>query len=209
MSKTTPMNIFAVNEDPIIAARNLPDKLVVKMPSESAQMLCPWAFKQHNALISKPDGGFYGTKGFAHHPCTLWQYEDPANVAWLLLHAFGLCAAYTERYSKNHGILPALFQLAQLYEEKHGLPSEHFKHHTPFALAMPVQFKNEDDRVGSYRNYINKSKGYAVWRYTKPPDWWSEEVHLPVRIEYLNQREIRKNLKKSKNDQHSGLSPTL
>jgi hypothetical protein len=201
------MNIFAVDEDPIIAARALPDKLVVKMPTESVQMLAPWAFNTHGALMSKPDGGHYGTKGFAHHPCTKWQYEDPANVAWLLLHAFGLCAAYTERYGKNHGILPALFQLAQLYEEKHGLPSDHFKSHTPFPLAMPAQFKNESDHVGSYRRYVNEAKGYAEWRYTEPPKWWDEELHRPVREEYLQQR-ASKRLKKAK-DEHPTVSAAL
>lgn len=201
------MNIFAVDEDPIIAARALPDKLVVKMPIESVQMLAPWAFNTHGVLISKPDGGHYGTKGYAHHPCTKWQYEDPANVAWLLLHAFGLCAAYTERYGKNHGILPALFQLAQLYEEKHGLPSEHYKSHTPFPLAMPAQFKDENDRTGSYRRYMNGAKGYAEWRYTEPPKWWDVELHRPVREEYLQQR-AAKRLKKAK-DEHPKLSSSL
>lgn len=201
------MNIFAVDEDPIIAARALPDKLVVKMPVESAQMLCPWAFNTHGVLIAKPQGGVYGTKGYAHHPCTLWQYEDPANVAWLLLHAFGLCGAYTERYGKNHGILPALFQIANLYEEKHGLPSEHFKHHTPFALAMPAQFKNEDDRVGSYRRYVNETKGYAMWRYCEPPTWWNEELHAPVREEYENQRALKRS--KKVKDEHPSLQTTL
>jgi hypothetical protein len=170
-------------------------------------MLAPWAFNTHGALISKPDGGHYGTKGYAHHPCTKWQYEDPANVAWLLLHAFGLCAAYTERYGKNHGILPALFQLAQLYEEKHGLPSEHFKSHTPFPLAMPAQFKNESDRVGSYRRYMNEAKGYAEWRYTEPPKWWNDELHRPVREEYLNQRASKRS-KKAK-DEHPRVPATL
>jgi hypothetical protein len=201
------MNIFAVDEDPIIAARALPDKLVVKMPIESVQMLAPWAFNTHGVLISKPDGGHYGTKGYAHHPCTKWQYEDPANVAWLLLHAFGLCAAYTERYGKNHGILPALFQLAQLYEEKHGLPSDHFKSHTPFPLAMPAQFKDENDRTGSYRRYMNGAKGYAEWRYTEPPKWWNEELHRPVREEYLQQR-ASKRLKKAK-DEHPRVPATV
>jgi hypothetical protein len=203
------MNIFAVDENPIVAARALPDKLVVKMPVESAQMLCPWAFNTHGVLISKPQGGVYGTKGFANHPCTKWQYEDPANVAWLLLHAFGLSAAYTERYGKNHGILPALFQIAQLYEEKHGLPSEHFKHHTPFAMAMPEQFKDENDRVGSYRRYVNETKGYAVWRYTEPPTWWDNDRHGPCRMEYLNLQESKKKSKKIKDEQHSFLSATL
>jgi hypothetical protein len=192
------MNIFAVDEDPIVAARMLPDKLVVKMPTESIQMLCPWAFKTHGVLITKPEeaeGDTYGTKGFAHHPCTLWQYEDPANVAWLLLHAFGLCAAYTERYGKNHGALPALFQLAQLFEEKHGLPSKMFKHHTPFPQAMPDEHKVEGDAVAAYRKYINCEKGYAVWNFSEKPSWWSEELHKPCRDEYLKQRELKKQLK--------------
>ena len=170
-------------------------------------MLAPWAFNTHGVLISKPDGGHYGTKGFAHHPCTKWQYEDPANVAWLLLHAFGLCAAYTERYGKNHGVLHALFQLAQLYEEKHGLPSNHFKSHTPFPLAMPDQYKDENDRVGSYRRYMNEAKGYAEWRYTEPPSWWSESAHAPVREEYLKQRASKRS--KKVKDEHPRVPATL
>ena len=199
------MNIFAVDEDPILAARALPDKLVVKMPTESIQMLCPWAFNTHQSLIAKPTGGHYGTKGFANHPCTKWQYEDPANVAWLLLHAFGLAAAYTERYGKNHGVLPALLQLANLFEEKHGLPSDQFKHHTPFALAMPDEYKDENDRVGSYRRYINCSKGYAVWRYTEPPQWWDVDLHRPCREEYLKLQESKKKSRKAK-DEHQDVS---
>jgi hypothetical protein len=34
------MNIFALNEDPIISAKQHFDKHVVKMPTELAQMLC-------------------------------------------------------------------------------------------------------------------------------------------------------------------------
>ena len=201
------MNIFAVDEDPIIAARALPDKLVVKMPTESLQLLTPWAFNAHGVLIAKPEGGTYGTKGFAHHPCSKWQYEDPANVAWVIMHAFGLAAAYTERYGRNHGVLNGLFQIAQLFEEKHGMPSEQFKHHTPFALAMPDRFKDENDRVGSYRRYVNEAKGYAVWRYTEPPSWWDDELHRPCREEYLKLRESKKS--KRVKDEHQVVSATV
>lgn len=203
------MNIFAVDDDPIIAARALPDKLVVKMPIESLQMLSPWAFNTHGLLIQKPDGGNYGTKGFANHPCTRWQYEDPANAAWLLLHAFGLCAAYTERYGRNHAVLPALFQLAQIYEEKHGLPSVDAKNHTPFALAMPDEYKDFNDRIGSYRRYVNCAKGYAVWRYTEPPKWWDPTLHAPCRELYLKQREEKRLSRKKIRDEHQVLSSTV
>ena len=205
------MNIFAVDEDPILAARMLPDKLVVKMPVESAQMLCPWAFNTHGILIAKPDGGHYGTRGFANHPCTKWQYEDPANVAWLILHAFGLCAAYTERYGKNHAILPALVQIAHLFEEKHGTPSSMFRHHTPFPQAMPEAFKMEGNSVAAYRKYLNCAKGYAVWNYSERPHWWSDELHEPCRTEYLQQQQLKKQAKAKAKDElkHSSVSSSL
>ena len=116
------MNIFAVNNDPILAARDLPDKLVVKMPTESLQLLTPWAFNTHGVKIEKPgpDGQlalleserqYYGTKGFAHHPCAKWLYESPANVHWLLEHAFGMVDEYWQRYNKYHGTIHGLNQI--------------------------------------------------------------------------------------------------
>jgi hypothetical protein len=57
------VNIFAVNDDPRLAARDLPDKLIVKMPTESIQLLTPWAFNTHGVYIQKPDGTNYGIKG--------------------------------------------------------------------------------------------------------------------------------------------------
>jgi len=70
------MNIFAVHEDPQIAGSSLPDKLVVKMTTESLQLLTPWAFNTFGVKIEKPglsgqlallesEKLFYGTKGFA------------------------------------------------------------------------------------------------------------------------------------------------
>ena len=49
------MNIFAVHENPVVAARALPDKLVVKMPTESLQLLTPWIYNNFNIKIEKPD----------------------------------------------------------------------------------------------------------------------------------------------------------
>ena len=42
---------------------------------------------------------------------------------------------------------------------------------TPFALAMPEEFKC-GDAVTSYRAYY-KSKPFAKWEYSKQPRWWS------------------------------------
>jgi hypothetical protein len=184
------MNIFAVHANPGVAARSLPDKLVVKMPTESLQLLTPWAYNKHGAYIQKPDGTNYGIKGFAHHPCAKWLYESPANVHWLLEHAFGMADEYWQRYNKYHGTLHGLNQIRTLVYKNHN--KDNSKDHTPFVMAMPEEFKVPGDPVTAYRNYINGYKGYAEWRYSKKPDWWDETKHEPVRNQYLALREAKR-----------------
>ena len=184
------MNIFAVNEDPRLAARDLPDKLVVKMPTESLQLLTPWAFNTHGVYTRKPDGTTYGIKGFAHHPCAKWLYESPSNVHWLLEHAFGMADEYWQRYNKDHGTLCGLNQIRTLVYKEHN--KEDSRDHTEFVQAMPDEFKIPGDAVTAYRNYINGYKGYAEWRYSKKPDWWEEAMHEPVRKQYLAEREAKR-----------------
>ena len=184
------MNIFAVNNNPRLAARDLPDKLVVKMPTESVQLLTPWAFNTHGVYIQKPDGNEYGTKGFAHHPCAKWLYESPANVVWLYEHADEMCDEYTRRYGKVHGVSYALVQLHGLINWHY--PDTNWTDRTDFPQAMPDEFKVPGDPVTAYRNYINGYKGYAVWNYSEKPDWWDEKKHEPIRKQYLQEREAKR-----------------
>jgi hypothetical protein len=192
------MNIFAVNNDPRLAACDLPDKLIVKMPTESLQLLTPWAFNTHGVYIQKPDGTNYGIKGFAHHPCSKWLYIDPANAAWVISHGLAMCFEYSRRYGdKTHGSQLGLLQVRKLFIHKHPgvLPSQH----TEFVQAMPDEFKVPGDPVTAYRNYINGYKGYAEWRYSEKPGWWDEAKHEPVRKQYLAEREAKRMLKKNVN----------
>jgi hypothetical protein len=199
------MNIFAVNNNPQLAAHDLPDKLIVKMPTESVQLLTPWAFNAHNVYIQKPDGTNYGIKGYAHHPCAKWLYESPANVVWLLHHAFEMTEEYTRRYGKEHGTRYALDQLDELVLEYY--PRVSWGAHTEFVQAMPEEFKIPGDATQAYRNYINGYKGYAVWNYSEKPDWWDESLHEPVRQQYLAEREAKRI--KRQNDKHSRVPSTV
>ena len=201
----TTVNIFAVNDDPRLAACDLPDKLIVKMPTESLQLLTPWAFNTHGVKIEKPgqkelfesDKKYYGIKGFAHHPCAKWLYESPANVHWLLEHAFGMADEYWQRYNKYHGTLHGLNQIRTLIYRNHN--ADYSRDHTEFVQAMPEEFKVPGDAVTAYRNYINGYKGYAEWRYCGKPDWWDEAKHEPVRQQYLLEKEAKRMLKKNVN----------
>jgi hypothetical protein len=193
------VNIFAVNDDPRLAACDLPDKLIVKMPTESLQLLTPWAFNVHGVHIQKPDGTNYGTKGFAHHPCAKWLYENPANVAWLISHGLAMCSEYSRRYgNKTHGAQLGLLKVRKLFI--HEYPGVYPVDHTEFVQAMPDEFKVPGDPVTAYRNYINGYKGYAEWRYSEKPEWWDEAKHEPVRKQYLAEREAKR--MKRKHEHH-------
>jgi hypothetical protein len=209
------VNIFAVNNDPALAARDLPDKLVVKMPTESLQLLTPWAFNTHGVKIEKPGQGelfdsnkkYYGVKGFAHHPCAKWLYESPANVVWLWIHAYEMTKEYQRRYGREHGVVFALHQLDAVLSKHYDVETIHWSDRTDFPQAMPEEFKIAGDPVTAYRNYINGYKGYAEWNYSEKPDWWDETKHEPVRKKYLAERE-EKRLRR-KNDKYPRVPPTV
>lgn len=152
------MNIFVVDNDPKIAARQLCDKHVVKMILESAQMLCS-AFENGEAPYKR---------SFYNHPCTKWARESQANYEWLLTHAYELCEEYFNRYGKIHKSLDAIDWCDNNYH-KLNLPNVGL---TTFAQAMPDEYKN-DNAVKAYRDYYNGEKSYfAKWTNQLVPDWF-------------------------------------
>jgi len=162
------MNIFAVEKCPHKAAQALPDKLVVKMPLESAQMLCT----AHRVLSGDEycdERGMYKT-AHINHPCSIWTRTSDANYYWLFEHFAALCEEYTKRYNKVHLSQTKLFDaLLELpLNIKHGKL-------TKFALAMPDQYKEPDDHILSYRQYMIAEKEYALWaKGTPKPRWWKD-----------------------------------
>ena len=145
------MNIFVVNKNPKIAARDLCDKHVVKMILESAQMLCS-AFESGEAPYRR---------AYYNHPCTKWSRESQTNYEWLLAHAYGLCEEYFLRYGKIHKSLDAI-DWCDNNSHKLGLAQKLGL--TPFAQAMPDKYK-DSDVVKAYRDYYNGEKSYfAEWR---------------------------------------------
>jgi|TARA_Y100000593_G_scaffold83638_1_gene157833 hypothetical protein len=152
------MNIFVVDKDPKRSAQELCDKHVVKMILESAQMLC--------AVF--PNGDAPYKRAFYNHPCTKWARESKENYKWLLDHANAMCGEYTRRYGKIHKSSDIIKWCGFNYD-KLNLPSKGL---TPFAQAMPEQYKN-NCAVAAYRAYYNGEKAYfATWRTRKTPDWF-------------------------------------
>lgn len=149
------MNIFVLDLDPKKAAEYHADIHISKMILESAQML------------STVLGGPY-KKTHQNHPCTVWVGESMGNAEWLFELAYHLNREWRKRYkhSVNHKSYEVIEGIV-LDNKWIELPDMGL---TPFAQAMPEQFKRNDP-VASYRDYY-KSKTFARWDHGPTPDWW-------------------------------------
>ena len=100
-----------------------------------------------------------------HHPCTIWVSKSLSNWVWLRHLTAYLNEEYRYRYNKkqNH----KSYDLANILP----LPNIPDIGLTPFAQAMPPQYRNECV-VTAYRDYYHGEKaGFATWK-TETPNWW-------------------------------------
>lgn len=151
------MNIFAVHEDPKVAARMLCDRHVVKMILESVQMLSTVIHKSGESGPTKPT--------HHNHPCTQWAGCSRENYMWLWEHLGELCTEYTSRYKKIHSYQQ---HLDTLFTYSNNLPSSGLD---PFAQAMPEKYKNPN-AIKAYRDYYRGEKTWAKWKLGNEPEWW-------------------------------------
>ena len=153
------MNIFKLDESPVVSAKYACDKHVVKMILESAQMLCS----------VQPEGTAPYKRSFYNHPCTKWVRESARNYEWLLLHAYALCDEYTRRYGKVHKT-EAVIEWCD--NNRPELPNIEM---TEQPTCMPDYCKTESV-VDSYRKYyINEKAKFAKWKDGNIPSWFIVE----------------------------------
>lgn len=88
------MNIFATDPDPIVCARNLDDKRVVKLTLEAAQLLC-------SSMHDRDGDAPYKDIGRQCPWFIEWLRSD-VNYAWLHQHFCALTAEYNHRYDRIH-----------------------------------------------------------------------------------------------------------
>jgi len=189
------MNIFIVHEDPVIAAQMLCDQHVVKMVTESVQMLSTCHRVLDGVMSKQPsnsgkrmvpryklDDGrdkiLYHAVHF-QHPCNIWIREDIGNYSWLFTHTYALSQEYTMRYKKTHACQSIIDYLATV-----GPPCNMPVTHTrtqDFVQAMPEEYKDKDPVV-AYRNfYIGSKSRFARWKYRKAPKWYTDATSKSVR----------------------------
>lgn len=149
------MNIFFLDTDPETAAVMQCDKHIVKMPLETAQMLCAVYHRYGEPAPYKLT--------HANHPSTRWAGDSAENYRWLWDHGMALCEEYTHRYGKVHACRKIL-EAVQFPPA--GIPDIGF---TVVPQAMPDQYKNVNP-IQAYRNYyINEKHSIATWKNRQKP----------------------------------------
>lgn len=179
------MNLFYLDEAPDLCARYHMDKHVVKMPLEAAQILCTthWISRvignaprplNSNELKVLREAVRTNERGsnipykptHPNHPSVVWARTNIANYDWALGYLYAVSDEYTYRYGKYHKSTEAMAMLGYPFNVPYSDDM------TPFALAMPDQYKS-DDPVTSYRQYYIHEKAHlASWKHRETPEWF-------------------------------------
>lgn len=146
--------------DPEKAAKYHVDKHIVKMPLETAQLLCT---VHHLSGTDSKEIPYRATH--KNHPSAKWARKSLSNYIWLVMLGLEICKEYTHRYGKTHKC-EAVIQWCKMHTPN--IPEIGF---TPFALAMPEECK-KDDRIEAYREYYRKKKSHLFsWKNREKPYW--------------------------------------
>jgi len=145
---------------------------------ESLQLLCnavPDNIREIGGGLR--DGGGLFRPTHKHHPCTRWVIESAGNWHWLLMHANTLSQEYTLRFNRQHASTEVL-RFLNLYQYNiRSVLSHPFEDMTPFAQAMPEEYRHEN-AVHAYRTYYRTTKTFAKYQRGRPePAWW--DVYAP------------------------------
>lgn len=164
------MNIFALDDDPAIAARYHVDKHVVNMPRESCQMLSTAVRLSRSASdiaeFESRTGLYLHKIAFPNHPCTIWARESMEN--WLWLQELALCLLDEHRF--RYGLERTAYRALIRDMLKPKLPRSG---KTPYALAVPDWLK--EARLGGVLTYkvfyCNNKTHLFKWKNRRPPPW--------------------------------------
>lgn len=194
------MNIFALDDNPVYAALAQHDRHVVKMILESAQMLSVCVghkdMTRYSQLLDDASRAMLYKPTHMNHPCAVWVRQSDANFTWLVVHMDALVSEYHRRFpGKTHACSRMRYMFAAMvgrilgkgfYTKNHEVSEEALElalQHDPFACAMPLNYRDIESEVQSYRNYYVAEK-CAGNRWTRPihqPAWLLPHmtIHTP------------------------------
>jgi hypothetical protein len=172
------MNLFILSLFPKEVAMFMMDKHIVKIILEAVQMLCsarrvllPTDDETTNAPLYK----------LAHknHPVTIWCRMSRENFIWTLDLVDEMHKEWRFRYNHPETKFHKSYLVAQYLRtcipDACVFPEQRL---TPFAQAMPDQYKHED-AVVAYRNYYmsEEKQKIATWnKKREAPAWYIKKI---------------------------------
>ena len=167
------MNIFILSLIQREIARFMMDKHVSKILLEAVQMLC-----SAKRLLDPDDIINEHIYKLAHknHPVTIWCRTSKANFLWVLKLIEELHKEWKFRYGHPETKFHKAYLVSIILKEN--LPKDDAFEKTgltPFALAMPEQYKCNDPVI-SYRNYYmsDEKQRIATWEKRRgKPKWYN------------------------------------
>jgi hypothetical protein len=184
------MNIFYVDSNAEVAARNMVDRHVVKMILETAQLLSTahrvidgeeYVGQSQSGrkakrwrLSGNADAIMYAATHI-NHPSAVWVRENSANYDWLYDHLLALGREYTYRYGRTHLTIDKLKDILKDAPEN----IEQSNVMTKMPSCMDKQYIVSLDPIINYRNYYNYGKTDLLrWSNRPPPQWIDGTVIL-------------------------------
>lgn len=162
------MNLFILSLLQWEIAQSMMDKHVSKILLEAVQMLCT-----AKRVIDPEDVDGLYKMAHKNHPVTVWCRKSRANFIWTLDLVDELHKEWRFRYGHPETKFHKSYLVAMILREN--MPSKFEEEElTPFALAMPEEYKT-DDPVESYRNYYmsEEKRKIATWnKRREKPDWY-------------------------------------
>lgn len=145
------MNIFFLHESPIVSAKAMTNKHVVKMILETAQLLSTAHHILDDELSPFRDDLYKMTH--KNHPSAVWVRESHENYLWAYKHFVALCDEYTRRYKKTHATEIKLKHI--LNHLPINIP---YVSMTPIKLAITNKEWHRKNPYESYRIYYENEK---------------------------------------------------
>lgn len=179
------MNIFYLHNDVNECAKMHPDKHVVKMILEYAQLLSTaHRYLDGTRIVEHSDTGRKQSRYVLHdsrnellyasthinHPSAIWVRKSPENYIWLANMLIALCEEYTYRYGKTHKVEREGLCYVLLKNIPENIGNEGWSEPTP---AMPDEYKVPGNSVQAYINYYLGAKRHlANWKKRSIPSWY-------------------------------------
>ena len=178
------MNLFILSLDPARTAEQMMDKHVNKILLEAVQMLST-AMRILTPEIPEDLSNSIYKLAHKNHPVTIWCRTSRANFIWTLDLADALHTEWKYRYGHPETKIHKSYLVAQILRANipadDKFPCPESEGVTPFALAMPDQYKDpENDAVKSYRAYYMSPEKRRIASWTKrrsAPAWWLPVPH--------------------------------